>query len=1086
MSDESIKRFQDFVEEVRNKNPIADVVGESVKVRRFGRYLKCPSPFRQEKDPSFVIYADESWFDYGINIGGDVFAYVQKRDNCDFRTAVDTLAARVGMSWSSGSGPVDPELELEIDNMVERRWVLRLQREIADYQHRCLTPAAREYLNDKCGFTDETIEELRIGWSDGGALDFMVENSATLEKFDVDTKEDRLLATGYFLERANGEISELHEDRIVFPYLRKGMAPYAISRRLEGETPDTNWQKAKYKKSLTHSDKHPYVSKHVSNSVFYGEDSAARSQTVGIITEGVTDAISAWQAGYAVVSPVTTVFRDRDHDKLARLTEKWDLTVIINDNEVPKTDPKTKRVFQPGLDGAIKTANFLFKEGRNVRIALPERPDGVSKVDLNDLVRESTDDEIKKLIDSCRPFPDFLINRISSKIAPEEIDEALFPIYDLIANRPSMEREAYVNIISQKFGISNKCINEGMNEFAKKENLTIPGQGESVPPPAKEEDPDAPKLDFCIHGHIEENTEGSYYYTIQAKGGLKYISNFIMVPTGMINLDHKVVVRCNVKGVRGNVIKDVLVPAAAWTSSRELRKAVVDIHPAFTFTGDDSNVGGLVECLQKYPVPTYQGIKTLGYAETPNGRRWVTHKGIIGPKGFMAEPDTVYSPLLTPAVASMLDYSSVTMPLEDIHKIAREVIPKLMILNEPEVIIPMVAWFAAASVAPIVRRVLGCFPQMFIWGTQGSGKTSMTRDIFLRMYGVIGDLFSASDTQFAMISTLAGADSIPAFFDEFRSTLPEVNKRRVNEFARKNYSGNIEQRGRADRKVDRYPIRTPMGVIGETKPIDPPTLERMICVSPKKNSLTKLRRNLMAYLVANPIEKLVGSWIRFLLNTDVEALLYQARTVLQDQLLPQLKHRPPPRICNNMQVLAFGELLHIEWCRFAGVVIKDRPMLVDYFKKIIANITESEDGGEVKDAFDNFLEYLSTLCRIGVLSEGIHYAVLTNNGDEKRHLSIHLESCYLAYLQHRRSTGMSDETNGLAALKRCAKEKMAQPESYIVTTSHRIRLQSSNEAPGLRHARTIQIDESLIPVHISYDSFPASRTRRSMRYSEPS
>jgi hypothetical protein len=71
---------------------------------------------------------------------------------------------------------------------------------------------------------------------------------------------------------------------------------------------------------LTRSDRHRYVSVHVANETFYNED-AVRGADELLITEGVTDCISALQVGVPCISPVTVRFRKQDHRKLVALTD---------------------------------------------------------------------------------------------------------------------------------------------------------------------------------------------------------------------------------------------------------------------------------------------------------------------------------------------------------------------------------------------------------------------------------------------------------------------------------------------------------------------------------------------------------------------------------------------------------------------------------------------------------------------------------------------------------------------------------------------------------------------------------------------
>jgi DNA primase len=72
---------------------LAIVENYGLKVRKAGHTFKSCCPFHTEKTPSFVIYPDENRFHcFGCQADGDVFGFVMKIENCDFKTA----AVKVG------------------------------------------------------------------------------------------------------------------------------------------------------------------------------------------------------------------------------------------------------------------------------------------------------------------------------------------------------------------------------------------------------------------------------------------------------------------------------------------------------------------------------------------------------------------------------------------------------------------------------------------------------------------------------------------------------------------------------------------------------------------------------------------------------------------------------------------------------------------------------------------------------------------------------------------------------------------------------------------------------------------------------
>src|SRR5215208_5582407 len=80
--------------EIKSKLPVADVIGETVALKRAGSALKGLCPFHAEKTPSFIVNPDrEAWHCFGCGEGGDIFTFLMKRDGLDFREALEAAIA---------------------------------------------------------------------------------------------------------------------------------------------------------------------------------------------------------------------------------------------------------------------------------------------------------------------------------------------------------------------------------------------------------------------------------------------------------------------------------------------------------------------------------------------------------------------------------------------------------------------------------------------------------------------------------------------------------------------------------------------------------------------------------------------------------------------------------------------------------------------------------------------------------------------------------------------------------------------------------------------------------------------------------
>ena len=97
------------IEDIKQRTDIVEVIGQFTNLKKAGRTFRGLCPFHNEKTPSFFVYPDQqSWHCFGAcNTGGDVFAFIMKKNNIGFGEALRFLADRSGVIVPvTGSGPV--------------------------------------------------------------------------------------------------------------------------------------------------------------------------------------------------------------------------------------------------------------------------------------------------------------------------------------------------------------------------------------------------------------------------------------------------------------------------------------------------------------------------------------------------------------------------------------------------------------------------------------------------------------------------------------------------------------------------------------------------------------------------------------------------------------------------------------------------------------------------------------------------------------------------------------------------------------------------------------------------------------------
>lgn len=1110
-----------FVAQVRERTDILDLAREAgMKLERKGydQYVGKPPWRPNEKDGSLRIYAyQQSFHDYGDpDAGTDVIDFVMRWKGIEFREAINFLAERAGLDWKpffgGGGSTIDEAVQHEMDMLIERRRVKRVATDCARYYHECLPDEAREWLKDNYAFTDEVIDECLVGFADGTLLAAMK---------DKGYSTNQLLETGLFMKTRTGKVFEQHEQRVTFPYFQKGQCPYMISRRVPGITPDTDFQKAKYKKSLVHrDDKHQYVSKYVKNDIFYGEDSVeGRRVRQLVITEGVTDAISAKACGYPVISPVTTRFRKRDVDRALALAEQADEVIIINDNEAPTQDPRTGRIIQPGLDGAVEMADAFMRAGRVVKIGILPRPDSVDKVDINSLVAAGGKEALQVVVNTARPFIQFLIDRLPEEIAPALLDEKLSPVYEAIAYcQNTVTREAYAVSLAKKYGLTPGTVLESVREFMKAKgplpkppalpedlkdfmvDSTAAGSGgsgdggggddgdgggfDSDPPEASggSRRP-AASVDFNEVGiEISRNMKGaiflhkdwSVYVEVKpTKEGVKLVpvSNFVIEPKRIIVGEGKRYIHIDVYIPHiDRWFNSVAMNLKHLRSAKDFRAFLTEaVHHGLSFSGNDQNIESLKMLLSPADLKEISGTTQVGYHAGPDGKPYyVCRDKVIGVDGIVEDPPIAYASEDSEGskLSRMIDMRGAATDDATIAELAQRVMPKVFRLNDGGVIMPAIGWFAAAAVSVRIREILEHFPFLLVWGMAGSGKSTLMM-ILLRIFAAIdGEMFIAGDTAFARTKRIAGSTTTPVFHDEFRDLAP-ANEASLYRKLRENYTAASEQRGRQDQSVVNYPNQAPLGIIGESKTDDPAIMERCICVSPLKSALNDDRRQLMEELLTEDLALLGGHFQRWCLSIDVGDYLAEARKMMDRKLTALVSNKLAPRVFDNMLVMVAGNLVVGAWCKHLGVDVTTMPEVADHFVQAVVSLTEREDGGPSKDAFDSFIERLSTLAIQGRILEGVHYGYLDKTSPDYGCIWLQLAACHAEYLQNQRQMGQGDNTLGLNALKRTVREKEAQPSDYVVDRSRRVRCGSNSQ-----YRRCVLINPSKVPDFLDFEKPP--------------
>jgi DNA primase len=371
-----------FLDELRARLPVSEVVGRRVKLRKAGQEWKGLSPFNKEKTPSFFVNDQkQAWFDFSSQKNGSIFDFVMLTEGVTFPEAVERLAEIAGVPLPAYS----PEAEAR----EERRKTLHDIVELAAgfFQSTLASrngARGRGYLADR-GLASATQLKFRLGYA--SAERYALKEHLGAAKIPVeDMIEAGLIVAGDDIPVPYDRF----RDRIMFPISDwRGRVIAFGGRALEKEV------SAKY----LNSPETPLFHKGATLYNIAAARKAAHEGARVIAVEGYVDVIAMVMAGYeGTVAPLGTALTA---EQLALMWRLNDEPILCFDG-----DDAGRRAAYRALDIALP----LLKPGKSLKIAT--LPDGQ---DPDDLARSGGRAAIEDVLGAARPLAHVLWSRESEQ-----------------------------------------------------------------------------------------------------------------------------------------------------------------------------------------------------------------------------------------------------------------------------------------------------------------------------------------------------------------------------------------------------------------------------------------------------------------------------------------------------------------------------------------------------------------------------------------------------------------------------------------------------------------------------------------------
>lgn len=425
-----------ILQEIKDRLNIADVIGGYITLKKAGVNFKAPCPFHHEKTPSLIVSPQKQiWHCFGCGEGGDVFGFVIKYENLEFRDALKLLADKAGVKLPS----YRPENKHEQD---EKDLLLRINSFAAAFYHKVLNSQQGErayvYLINR-GLTKGTIERWQIGFAPD---DFHSLERALLVK---KVNQADMIKAGVSAKNERGQVYDRFRGRITFPIFNYFGEVVGFSARILTD----DGKSAKY----VNSPETPIYNK--SRTLFglnFAKDSI-RKKDEAVLVEGQMDCIAAHQAGFENTVAVSgTALTEVGLAQLGRLTKN--LKFCFDADQAGKT--ASRRAGEMALPQGFKL--------KVIKLQAAKDPD--------ELIKKSPG-LWERAVKEAVWFLDYYIDLAQTSFAPDSVEQKHFlsaqvlPFLGFIQD--PLEQDHYIRKMSTKFSISEKIIRDNIKKSVGKQ-----------------------------------------------------------------------------------------------------------------------------------------------------------------------------------------------------------------------------------------------------------------------------------------------------------------------------------------------------------------------------------------------------------------------------------------------------------------------------------------------------------------------------------------------------------------------------------------------------------------------------------------
>ena len=414
-----------FLDELVARNPIEDVVGQYVNLKRSGSNLFGLCPFHSEKTPSFSVTPDKGMFYcFGCHKGGGVINFEMEIEGLSYPDAVRALAKRAGLEV-----PDDEQYQSRYRQQ-ERLWALH--KEAARFFHsRLYAPVganALQYAASR-GMPKSILTKFGIGYAPDSWTD-LVDYLRSKDYTDQELRDSGLVT----VSKKNGNLFDRFRDRLMFPIIDVRGNVIGFGGRIMN---NADKDAAKYLNS-------PETLIFNKRKNLFALNLAKKSK-LGylILVEGYMDAIALHQYGFdCAVASLGTALTEDGANLLSRYTDQ---VVLIYDGD------------EAGQNATQRAIPILEKAGLQVKV-LKMR----DAKDPDEYLKKFGADRFRILLEESANRVEYQLNAILRKYDLRDDEQKVHYLQEsaeLIGSLSSaVQREVYGGRVAEAAGISQDAM----------------------------------------------------------------------------------------------------------------------------------------------------------------------------------------------------------------------------------------------------------------------------------------------------------------------------------------------------------------------------------------------------------------------------------------------------------------------------------------------------------------------------------------------------------------------------------------------------------------------------------------------------